>query len=218
MTAIGLRSWVCEGQGQRSDTLVFVLSLASVATLDSATRATDSSRMDEADRCDILASLGGDGEAYRRIVQRHQQFVAGRMRRFARHRGTLEELVHDVFVEAYFALKSFRGEAPLEHWLARIATRVGYRYWKRRDRAMKTKALTEQAAARKDKAPLEGELEAVLAELSPRDRLVVTLLYLDERSVAEAAELTGWSRTMVKVQAYRARGKLRKLMVGKESA
>jgi RNA polymerase sigma-70 factor, ECF subfamily len=41
---------------------------------------------------------------------------------------------------------------------------------------------------------------------------VLTLLYLESHSVAEAAELAGWSQTMVKVQAYRARQKLRKLI------
>ena len=58
-----------------------------------------------------------------------------------------------------------------------------------------------------------GELvHAVLAQLPPRDRLVLTLLYLDECSVAEAAQLSGWSKAMVKVQAHRARKKLKSLI------
>ena len=54
-------------------------------------------------------------------------------------------------------------------------------------------------------------LHQLLAQLPPRDRLVLTLRYVEEHSVEAAAELTGWTRTMVKVQAWRARGKLRKL-------
>ncbi len=56
------------------------------------------------------------------------------MTRFTRDERMLEELVHDVFVEAYFSLDGYRGDAPFEHWLQRIATRVGYRYWTRRGR------------------------------------------------------------------------------------
>jgi RNA polymerase sigma-70 factor (ECF subfamily) len=56
----------------------------------------------------------------------------------------------------------------------------------------------------------------LLEKLPPRDRLVLTLLYLQGNSVEEAAQLAGWSRTMVKVQAFRARGKLKKLMEGME--
>ena len=55
-------------------------------------------------------------------------------------------------------------------------------------------------------------LHRVLDQLSPRDRLVVTLLHLENRSVADAAASIGWSQAMVRVQAFRARSKLRKLL------
>jgi RNA polymerase sigma-70 factor, ECF subfamily len=38
------------------------------------------------------------------------------------------------------------------------------------------------------------------------------LIYLEEHSVATTADLLGWSETMVKVQAFRARRKLKKLL------
>jgi RNA polymerase sigma-70 factor (ECF subfamily) len=56
------------------------------------------------------------------------------------------------------------------------------------------------------------EVAVVLEQLAPRDRLVLTLLYLESRSVAEAADLAGWSESMVKVQAHRARKRFRKLL------
>jgi RNA polymerase sigma-70 factor (ECF subfamily) len=55
-------------------------------------------------------------------------------------------------------------------------------------------------------------VHGLLGELPPRDRLVLTLIYLEGCSVAQAAELSGWSQTMVKVQAHRARKKLKKLL------
>jgi RNA polymerase sigma-70 factor (ECF subfamily) len=171
-----------------------------------------------ADERDVALSLGGDGDAYERIVRRHQDDVARMMWRFTRDRATLEELVHDTFVEAYLSLDRFRGDAPLGHWLARIATRTGYAYWKRRDREARRRPLELRewdAPDRKepaDKVDLAQLAHAMLARLRPRDRLVLTLLYLDGRSVAEAAELSGWSRSMVKVQAFRARKKFRALL------
>ena len=41
---------------------------------------------------------------------------------------------------------------------------------------------------------------------------MLTLLYWDDCTVAEAAELAGWTQTMVKVQAHRARKKLKRLL------
>ena len=172
----------------------------------------------DADMRDIRATLAGDGEAYGRIVRKHQNAIAQRMWRFTRDRNELAELVQDVFVQAYLGLRGFRGTAPLEHWLTRIATRVGYRFWKARSRrAERTVPLQDwDALVSEDRAIEASEaaelLHELLAALPPRDRLVLTLLYLEELSVEQAAERTGWSRSMVKVQAFRARKKLRALL------
>jgi RNA polymerase sigma-70 factor (ECF subfamily) len=170
------------------------------------------------DSTDIRATLQGDGEAYGRIVRRHQDAIATRMRRFTRAPYTVEELVQEVFVQAYFALPRYRGEAPLEHWLNRIATRVGYQFLKQAQRHPVALPLEDCDAATAAEDPrLQPQraaelLDDLLAQLPPRDRLVLTLLYLEDRSVADAAEVTGWSRTMIKVQAFRARQKLRKIV------
>ncbi|MGC8643179.1 MAG: RNA polymerase sigma factor [Isosphaeraceae bacterium] len=134
------------------------------------------------------------------------------MRRITLRQGQLRICL----VEAYFSLPGYSARAPLSHWLRRIATRVGYRHWKCRRRAARLVALPLELAARGepagDREATREALDAVLQRLSPRDRLVVTLLYLEEHTVAETAVLTGWSQTMVKVQAFRARRKLRTLL------
>jgi RNA polymerase sigma-70 factor (ECF subfamily) len=165
---------------------------------------------------DIRAATRGDGEAYSRIIERYQQMIARRMHRFTRDPAAIEELVHDVFVEAYFSLNKYRGDAPLEHWLQRIATRVGYKYWTRRQRlpvVSLTEGVHDPPAADENADDEAAEvIETALEKLPPRDRLILTMLYLESRSVAEAADFAGWSQTMVKVQAHRARKKLRKLI------
>ncbi|MCA9217781.1 MAG: RNA polymerase sigma factor, partial [Planctomycetales bacterium] len=126
-----------------------------------------------------------------------------------------------VFVESYVSLRSYKGRSPFLHWLRKIAVRVGYRFWKEQVKA-RTQPLAfsivgpdvEQVAIARSQDPVEARefLEEVLKLLKPRDRLVLTLLYWDECTVAEAAELCGWTRTMVKVQAHRARNRLRTLL------
>jgi RNA polymerase sigma-70 factor (ECF subfamily) len=167
-------------------------------------------------RADVAASLRGEGAAYARIIERFQSTIAGRMNRFTRDRNAIEELTHDVFVEAYFSLPGYEGDAPLEHWLQKIATRIGYGYWKRKGK--NKAALYDEAVHDRSSGEATGnavddqeEVAQVLEQLPPRDRLVLTLLYLESRSVAEAADVAGWSQTMVKVQAYRARQKFEKL-------
>jgi RNA polymerase sigma-70 factor, ECF subfamily len=172
-----------------------------------------------ADQWDIAATLKGDGEAYGRLVRRYQGQVAAQMWRFTRNRSALEELVEDVFVEAYMSLKGFRGRAPFLHWLRRVATRVGYRYWKlqvrKRDREV---ALTETtvnlAFAPDDLTPFEAAeaIHSLFAKLPLPDRLVLTLFHLEECDTNEIALRTGWNRALVKVRLHRARKKLKTLL------
>lgn len=175
-----------------------------------------------ADAEDVRLAGQGDGEAYRRLIERHQDHVARILWRFSRDRRVHEELVQDVFVESYLSLTHYRGEAPFEHWLTRIATRVGYRYWKEKARRQRTEPLDLQEW---DKATegndvtdaLEPDqaaelLHRVFAQLAPRDRLVLTLRYLEQCDVVETARRTGWTKTMVKVQTMRARNRLRTLL------
>ena len=174
----------------------------------------------QADWDDVQASLAGDGEAYARLVDRYQQQIAAAMWRFTRDRTVWEELVQNVFVEAYLSLASYRGRAPLLNWLRRIATRVGYRWWTEQARRQTFAPVSVEACedvSRDGRAEQDAEeaavvVHAVLGRMRPRDRLVLTLMYLDQCSVAEIATRTGWSRSMVKVQAHRARKRLKTLL------
>ena len=173
-----------------------------------------------ADLQDVSCCLKGDNDAYTRLVQRYQDVITGRMWRFTRDKYAHQELVQEVFVEAYLSLKKYRAEAPFEHWLSRIATNVGYRYWKTRSRdrariSVPVEELNEMAALELediDPSWAADTLQALLEQLPPRDRLVLALRYIEDRSVEETAVLTGWTHSMVKVQAWRARKKLRKLL------
>jgi RNA polymerase sigma-70 factor (ECF subfamily) len=181
--------------------------------------------MDGSDLQDIQASLHGDGQAYARLVERYQNEIATQMWRFTHDRGKLEELVHDVFVEAYISLRSFRGSSPFLHWLRRIATRVGYRFWRNQKRQQAHQVVLQdwdEVVGRQDRTMEQQQaselLELLMSQLSPADRLVLTLLHLEELSVAEVAKRTGFSQISVKVRAHRARKKLKALLEKRQQA
>lgn len=169
------------------------------------------------DRRDIAASLGGDRAAFGRIVERYEAAIARLMFRFSRDRQVHDELVQDVFVEAWRSLPRYRGDAPLLHWLRRIGTRVGYRFWRKRKRAPMQLALDAAIPDDVGERALEpGEagaiLDALLSRLEPADRLVLTLAYLEQYTVAQIAEQTGWSQGKVKMKSLRAKKKLRAIV------
>jgi len=172
----------------------------------------------EEDQQDIADSLAGNGEGYARLVRRYQDKVAAQMWRFTRDAVILDQLVQDVFVEAYLSLKGFRGRAPFLHWLRRVATRVGFRYWKSRARkeereeALKETILNLNAAP-ETLTPVEAAdtLYRLLGKLPPADRLVLTLFYFEQCDLNEISARAGWNRALVKVRLHRARKKLKSL-------
>ncbi len=172
----------------------------------------------DTDRRDIAASLDGDEDAFARLVARYQAEVFKQMWRFARDPGVQDELVQQVFVEVYRSLRGYKERAPFLHWLRRITTRVGYRYWKQETRDRRLRAAVESEAAvrrppeEQDPSEAAELLQTFLAQLKPKDRLVLSLMYFEDCDGQEIAERMGWSPTLVRVRAHRARQKLRGLL------
>ena len=168
----------------------------------------------------VAATLSGDDQAFAELTLRHKSRVFGIASHFARDAAELEDICQDVFIQAYFKLRQYRRDSPFEHWVVRITTHKCYDYLRKRRRAgvvISTDALLESgiepSAPEADAAHPDLErLHAAMAQLSPKERLVLTLLELEERSVQEIARLTGWSESNVKVRAFRARAALRKIM------
>ena len=171
-------------------------------------------KVNQEDRQDIDAAKTGDHDAYRRLVERYEADISRLMWRFTQKDYLCEELVQEVFVEAFFSIDSYKYRAPFVYWLKTIATRAGYRLWKRQ---AKERQFVDLDSTLEPEAPGAGPKEEdvqriahqLLARLAPADRLVLTLMYLDKYSVKEIAEHMGWNQAVVKTRAYRARKKLR---------
>jgi RNA polymerase sigma-70 factor (ECF subfamily) len=168
----------------------------------------------------VDAVLAGDEGAFTELARRHKGRVFGVASRFARDAAELEDICQEVFIQAFFKLRQYRRDSPFEHWLLRITTFKCYDYLRKRRRAapqISVDAMLESgqephAPTAPAPHPHLERLHAALAKLSPKERLVLTLLELEDRSLQEVAGLTGWSVGNVKVRAFRARAALRKLL------
>lgn len=176
------------------------------------------------DRELVEMAQGGHRHAFAELVSRHKGRVFSTASRFARNHHELDDLAQDIFIKAWRGLDKFRGSSPFEHWLMRLAIRACYDFLRRqrwrREHEVSREALLESGYHAEGECPppdpTESDdvlrLRAALARLKPKERLVITLLEIEERSLREIAELTGWSEGNVKVRAFRARQSLRKLL------
>ncbi|HLX95981.1 MAG TPA: sigma-70 family RNA polymerase sigma factor [Verrucomicrobiae bacterium] len=175
----------------------------------------------------IAAVLAGDAASFEPLVQKYSPRVFATARRYARRESEVEDIAQEVWLKAFDKLKSFRGEAPFEHWLMRLTVRTCYDFLRghQRNRESAFSDLTDpesdwlerfvtQPEAVSENAEAARLLVArVLERLSPSARLIITLLEIEDRSVKEIAALTGWSVPLVKVRAFRARAEMRKILV-----
>jgi len=174
----------------------------------------------------IAAVLRGDSASFEPLVAKYSPRVFATARRYARRESEIEDIAQEVWLKAFDKLASFRGEAPFEHWLMRMTVRTCYDFLRahQRNRESSFSEISEPeedwldrfvadpgtAADQADAAKVL--VNRVLDRLSPQARLVIQLLEIEDRSVKEIAELTGWSVPLVKVRAFRARGEMRKIL------
>ncbi|HKR61696.1 MAG TPA: sigma-70 family RNA polymerase sigma factor, partial [Pyrinomonadaceae bacterium] len=186
------------------------------------------------------SARAGDESAFEEIMRRYSPRVFRFASRFFRQRSVVEEAAQEVFLKAFTELDSFEGRGSMEGWLTRITTNTCLnllRSAKRRpeltvsdmtedetawvdaklgDAAIERHASSERSLAAADLT------ERVLHTLSPDDQLVLTLIDGEENSVKDVVQMTGWSESKVKVQAFRARRRMReaveKLLARKPSA
>src|SRR6266568_3764694 len=184
-------------------------------------------RMDHDEAGLIAAVLKGDPASFEPLVQKYSPRIFATARRYARRESEVEDIVQEIWLKAFHKLSSFRGDAPFEHWLMRLAVRTCFDFLRghQRNREATFTDLTqpeddwlERFAAAPDSTSEHADaakqlINRVLEQLSPPARLVITLLEIEERSVKEIAHLTGWSVTLVKVRAFRARAEMRKRLV-----
>ena len=177
----------------------------------------------------IAQVLSGGVEAFRHLMEKYRGFVASIVKKHVPP-ADLEDNMQEVFLRVYRSLATFKGEGGIRPWLSMIAIRTCYDYWRSRykHREVVVSSLSDRheewleaalagASSRlflKETARQEARevLEWAMGMLSAGDRMVLELVYFEDKSIRDAAELLGWSTVNVKVRLFRARKKLQALL------
>ena len=167
-----------------------------------------------------------DQAASRQLVTELYPQVIRIVRSHLPRRVAEEDLAQDIFLKMFTRLEQYQGNVPFPHWVSRIAVTTcidQLRAQKRRPEFRWADLPEGQAeildhVLSDDREALPGDaLEArelvqrLLGQLKPEDRMVIQLLDLEQKTLVEISQLTGWNQTLIKVRAFRARRKLQKL-------
>ena len=185
------------------------------------------------DHAIVDAVLGGDREAYRRIVEREAPALIRACERILGDHAEAEDAAQEAFVTAFRSLASWRGDGPLGAWLTRIAVRIALRQAGRRrtvawrdphsagpegsasaadraaDRAALAAAPMTDPAIMSLRAERATEIRTAVATLPEPYREVVALRFFGEASLEEIARQTGRPLGTVKTHLHRGLARLR---------
>lgn len=182
--------------------------------------------MERSDAELIAAVLKGDSASFEPLVVKYSPRLFATARRYARREDQVEDVVQEIWSKAFQKLSTYRGDAPFEHWLMRMAVRTCYDFLREHQRNRES-TFTELTTEENDwlerfiaspgdtteHADAARQLVGRLMQmLSPSARLIIQLLEIEDRSVKEISRLTGWSVPLVKVRAFRARAEMKKCL------
>lgn len=164
--------------------------------------------------------LQGDANAFAYLVNKYKNLCYTVALKIVRNHEDAEEIAQDSFVKAYTQLHTFKGESKFSTWLYTIIYRNSIS--KIRKRKIETVDVDDyivenhrtdfdfpQIEVIKNKEQKKYVTEAI-NNLSENDALLITLYHLNECSVEEIEEITGLTKTNVKVKLFRIRKKLYK--------
>lgn len=162
--------------------------------------------------------LSGNVEAYRLLVEKHQDLVYTIVHRIIASREEAEELAQDSFIKAYNKLKDFKGNAKFSTWLYRIAynTAVSHSRKKKVEFLAMDEKLIENYSEKhvgENLLGLSNEEQQILitqalASIPRTDNLIISLFYYHGKDIDEISEIVGMTQSNVKVKLHRIRKKL----------
>lgn len=183
------------------------------------------------DRQLVDAVLGGDRDAFRRIVERDGPSVVAACARVLGDRVEAEDVAQEAFVIAYRSLSTWRADGPLGAWLSRIAVRLAVRRASQRKQVVWLDPLAADAdlpnqerfrtTGRSEavdpahtvlRTERDAQLRAAVASLDEPYREIVALRFFAERSLNEIAEATDRPLGTVKTQLHRGLARLRRVL------
>lgn len=160
--------------------------------------------------------LNGETALYNQLVNLHAPRILSVVRGVVSGREDAEEVAQDVFVKAYFSLKSFRGECSFSTWLFRIAFNMSVSKARQRRTEhvpMEKSASVPDTSAESREESMDKEnrfriLYKAIDELEPSDRFLILSFYNHEKSIKEICDICGMTESNVKVRLHRIKKRL----------
>lgn len=162
----------------------------------------------------------GDISSYRHLVEKYKDMAYMVALKIVRNSEDAEEVAQDSFIKAFQQLNTFQGKSKFSTWLYTIVYRTAISKTRKKkleitniDDHVVNQYATENTSSQIQSLKHEEQqmyISAAIDKLPELDALMVTLFYMNDNTLDEIKDITGYSKTNIKVRLFRARKKLYK--------
>lgn len=165
----------------------------------------------------------GDLSAFNVLIDEYKNMAFTLALKLMKSREDAEEVTQDAFLKAYTKIHQFEGKSKFSTWLYTIVYHTALTRLRKKQLPIdhtqlgQEENLTAYSESDKEWRRLQKEerssyIQLALSKLSSEDQVAITLFYLNENSLQEICEITGWELSNVKVRLHRARKRLLKAL------
>jgi len=167
----------------------------------------------------IQKILDGDQSSFNVLVEKYQDQIFSVCLSILKNKAEAEEAAQDTFVKIYKNLSKYNGESKFTTWTYKIAYRTSLDFIRKRKHTIGLdevefgiEASSELSDADIQNKELNVILQKAILHLPNEEATIIKLFYLDEMNIKEVEEITGLSKSNVKVKLFRARKKLSEII------
>ena len=165
----------------------------------------------------IQRVLNGETEEFRQLITKYKDMAYSIAMSVIKDEFYTEEIIQVSFLKAYDKLNTFNGGSKFSTWFYRIVINESFKLIKKHkadfvDFVETPPEITTETYNSILKLEVDDQkyyINEALKKLSSKESLALRLFYLEENSIDEICDITGWSCSNIKVLLHRARINLR---------
>jgi RNA polymerase sigma factor (sigma-70 family) len=145
------------------------------------------------------------------LLNKHQNIIHKICNVYMDNAPAKEDLFQEITLQAWKSIKNFRGDAQFSTWLYRVALNTAITFFRKEKKQVDTTYTEYFPDTKEEYDPVEEQVQAMykaIAALSKIDKALV-MLYLDDYSYKEMAEVLGMTVTNIGVKMNRIKTKLK---------
>ncbi|MCK4343934.1 MAG: RNA polymerase sigma factor [Bacteroidales bacterium] len=161
----------------------------------------------------IKKVLNGDIDAFKYFVRQYKDMAFTVAVAVLKNEFDAKDVVQEAFLMAFKRLKSFKRKSKFSTWFYRIVINESFKQVKKREQehyeiqnipSESIKDIPQTIVSLKEEEQ-KYYIDLALKRIPSKEGLALILFYLEEYSVAEISDITGWSASNIKVILFRAR-------------